>query len=195
MPPLRSLFIDRYLTTSALFISIFIGLTMVLGGKYIGSKIRLSLFILVPLMMIYGVGVVWRSGNLNKISNTTSQAKEVMQQIGKDSDHKEPVITDVQWLFYEMVYYETDKNPVHFIDEKTDYRITALDMLHYSDRHKIKDIKAFTESNPVVWYIASIASDKKFQSPYTTWRVKKEIIVNDQLSGKPAYKLVEYITQ
>lgn len=191
MPPLRSLFIDRYLNTSALAMAMFFGVTLSFGVNHIKPKLRLLVIVLIPLMMIYGIGSVWRLGNYNKISNTSSDTKAVIKAIGATSKQNVPVVINSPWLFYEAVFYETDKNPVYFIDEKTDYKITALDMLHYNAQHKITDIGKFTKDNPIVWYVGSTFGES-LEPPYPNWKATQDLSVDDTVTGKPAYRAVKF---
>jgi len=191
MPPLRSLFIDRYLITSALFISIFMGITLSLGYKYLHPKIRIFIIILLPAIMIYGVFNVWYFGNYNKNSNMSSNVRQIVDIIKNKSDNNQPIIADSPWLFYEAVFYETNNHPFYFINEKTEYKITSLDMLHYNPQHKIMDIAKFTHDNPTVWYIGR-PGNTEFKTPYYNWVPIQEISVNDSINNQPAYKAVQY---
>lgn len=191
MPPLRSLFIDRYLNTSALSMSMFFAVTLSYGLKYIKPKFRTIIILLIPLMMIYGIGSVWRLGNYNKISNTSSDTRKVIKAISSKSKQKIPVIINSPWLFYEAVFYETENNPVYFINEKTDYEITALDMLHYNKQNKIMDIKKFSNDNPIVWYVGSTFGGD-LESPYSNWKATQDLSIDDSVTGRPEYKVTMY---
>ena len=190
MPPFRSAFIDRYLITSALGIAIFIGITLSLGVKQIGEKWRNIIMVFVIGSMLIGVTNVWRLGNYNKTMHTSNNTRQIVENVENIADKNQPIIANTPWIFYEAVFYSTDSHPVYFIDAK-EYKYGSLAMLKYNDQNKIKDVSAFTKANPVVWYIGYIG-DGDFGAPYSNWKPIQEVWVNDSVSGKKAYKAIQF---
>ncbi|MDK2898830.1 MAG: mannosyltransferase [Patescibacteria group bacterium] len=193
MPPLRSSFVDRYLIPSTFFIALFIGVTLAFSYKLIGFKRQLIIIIFTIILVIVGINNVWQLGNYNKTSNTSNNARHIIETIISSSNDNLPIIADSPWLFYETIFYSTNEHPVYFIDEKTSYDYGSLDMLKYNNQHKIMDINAFTKINPVVWYIGC-PGENNFDAPYSSWKAIRSITVNDALTGKPSYKAIQYTT-
>ena len=191
MPPLRSSFVDRYLICSAVAISIFVSATLGLGLKFMSSKLRILVALTITAFMLLGVTNVWHFGNYSKTSNASNNTREIVKAAIDNSSSNEPIIADSPWLFYEAIFYATDKHPVYFIDANTQYPYGSLDMLKYNDQHKIKDIALFTKQNPIVWYIG-LPRGADFKSPYSNWRVLHKEYVNDSINGKPAYEAIRY---
>lgn len=193
LPPLRPSFVDRYLIPSIVFTYIFIGITLALGIKYIKPKWRNAIVAVAMLFMTIGIANVWHFGNFAKMANppASSNARQIYQAIVEKSGDNQPIIADSPWLFYEAVFYSTDKHPVYFLDEKTQYLYGSLDMLKYNNDHKIKDVTAFTKNNDIIWYVG-LPRGADFNAPYSNWTPIQEVTYNDSITGKPAYKAVQY---
>ncbi len=191
MPPLRSIFVDRYLVPSTLFIAIFIGTTLSLSKVFFRTKWRIFIAILVAGFMIYGVTNVWYLGNYSKTSNASNNTREIIDAIKEKSIANQPIIADSPWLFYESAFYMTDQYPIYFIDAKTSYSFGSLDMLKYNDQFKIKDINQFTIDHPIVWYVG-LPRGEAFDAPYSNWTALQTIENHDTINGKPSYKAVQY---
>lgn len=192
IPPLRSIFIDRYLITSSIAIVIFIGSTMALGAKYIPKNWRAIAIMFVTVFMVIGFTNVWRLGNYNKNTKESNNTRQIIELVKEKSSSDQPIIAATPWLFYEAVFYADDEHKVYFIGPK-EYIYGSLDMLKNNDQFKIKDVSSFTNKNPVIWYVGYI-KDGDFKVPYSTWKPVQEIIVNDSVDSKPAYKAVQYST-
>ncbi|NCQ53999.1 hypothetical protein COV88_02605 [Candidatus Saccharibacteria bacterium CG11_big_fil_rev_8_21_14_0_20_41_19] len=194
MPPLRSSFVDRYLVPSALAISLFLGVTLAFSMKLIKSKLSIVVIAIVAGMMMVGVSNVWHLGNYSKTSNASNNTRQIFEAIVAKSGENQPIIADSPWLYYEAVFYSTDKHSVYFIDANTQYLYGSLDMLKYNDYHKIKDINVFTSENQIVWYVG-LPRGADFKTPYPNWKPIQEVAVNDSINGKPAYKAIQYSVQ
>ncbi|MEI7539803.1 MAG: glycosyltransferase family 39 protein [Candidatus Saccharibacteria bacterium] len=190
MPPLRSSFIDRYLITSTVGIALFIGVTLALGYRFIKPKWRIAVTVLIAGLMLIGVASVWQLGNYNKNTHSSNNTRQIIEAIAKKAGSKQPIIAATPWLFYEAVFYSTNNHPVYFI-EPSEYKFGSLDMLKYNDQYKIKNISAFTKQNLIIWYVG-YSSAGILESPYSNWKPLQEVLVNDSVNGKPAYKAIQY---
>lgn len=193
MPPLRPAFIDRYLISSVIGISLFIGITFALHIKQADIKWRFVMVIFVVGIMAVGISNVYRLGNYNKNSHASNNTRQIIEAIDSKSSDGQPIIAITPWLFYEAVYYSTNAHPVYFIDQKI-YKFGSLDMLRYNDQHKIKDMSSFTQKNPIIWYVGYIHDSGNFSAPYVNWKPIQEVTVNDSISGEPSYKAIQYRT-
>ncbi len=197
LPPLRSTFVDRYLIPSILFTYIFIGVTLSLGLRLIKPIARYFVSAAIILCMLIGVVNVWHYGNYAKTANppASNNARDIVQAVITKSGDNQPIIANSPWLFYEAVFYSTDKHPIYFIDAETQYKYGSLDMLKYNDDHKIKDLKAFTKINQIVWYVG-LPRGGSFSAPYSNWKQLQKVTFKDSINGKPAYEAIQYqITQ
>ena len=188
--PIRSVFIDRYLITSTLGIAIFVGVTLTFGYKYLRIRWRYMLTILIAVLFIIGIVNVYQLGNYNKNTHDSNQTRQIVQAAVAKSTDGQPIIAATPWLFFEVVFYASDSHPVYFLDI-TDYKYGSLDMVKYSDAHKIKNISEFANQNPIIWYVGWIG-DGDLKAPYSNWEKIQEITINDLVSGKPEYKAIQY---
>jgi mannosyltransferase len=193
MPPLKSSFVERYLIPSAAGFAMFAGVTLALGMQMLRPLWRIIITGLVVACMIFGISNVYYYGNYNKNSNVKVTTGQLVKDIQAKAGEGEPIIANSPWVFYEAIFYTSDRNPVYFIDATTEYIYGSLDMLKYSDEHKIKDLTAFTNKNPIVWYIGNVG-DNDIEPPVTTWKPLQDISVFDPIDKKDPYKGVQYLT-
>lgn len=192
MPPLRPSFVDRYLIPSTFGIMLFIGVTLGYGLKIIDSKkLNVVIAVFISCLLAFGVTNVWQYGNYNKTLSTSNNTRQIIEKIIENSSDGQPIIVDSPWLFYEVHFYETNSHQSYFINEKTEFKYGSLDMLKYNSDHKIIDIKSFTQSNPIVWYVGC-PGENEFKPPYSNWKPLKMVNINDSVTGKSTYKAVQY---
>ncbi len=190
MPPHRSSFIDRYLITSALMTSIFIGIVFAYGLSKVSFKYKTAAILFTILVMSIGVINVLQMGNYNKNSHASNGTRQIIDLIKSKSDSGQPIIAATPWLYYEAAFYSTNSNTVYFI-EPSDYPFGSLAMLKDNDDFKIKDISEFSKTNSVVWYVG-YSSEGKLTAPYENWEPIQEVSVNDSVSNNPAYKAMQF---
>lgn len=190
MPPLRSVFIDRYLITSVVGIALFIGATLALGQQFITKRWTVVLTVLIAVMMSIGVVNVWIIGNYNKNTQDSNQTRQIVQAAMNKAKPGEAIIAVTPWMFYEEVCYETEDHPVYYLQPQ-EWKFGSLDMLQYNDAHKIKDISKFAKDHKTIWYIGWIGQGE-FSSPYSNWKKLQTITIEDPVSNKPEYAAIEY---
>ena len=193
LPPLTSSFVERYLLPAAVASALFMGVTLAYGLKKVGIAKQLAIFAIIITMLIFGLTNMFYYGNYNKNSRTGIETKQIIQDVIAKSTPGEPIIAASPWVFYEAVYYASDEHPVYFIDSQVQYFYGSLDMLKYSDNHKIKDLDAFTKAHPVVWYIGY--AEGELVPPVSTWKSIDEASVTNHIDGKTVYKGNEYQTR
>jgi len=114
-----------------------------------------------------------------------------VQEIHTAGQPGEPIITNSPWIFYEAVPYSTEDHPVYFIDANTQYYFGSLDMLKYTDTHKIKDLDAFAQQHPIIWYLGQ--ADSGDVPPYKdSWQKLQTVTYYDTLTGKESYRATQY---
>ena len=153
-------------------------------------KWRYILTFFIALLFIIGIVNVYQLGNYNKNTQDSNQTRQIVQAAVAKSTDGQPIIAATPWLFFEVVFYESDNHPVYFI-EVSDYKYGSLDMVKYSDAHKIKNISEFAKKNPIVWYVGWVG-DGDLKAPYPNWEKIQEVTINDLISGKPEYKAIQY---
>jgi uncharacterized membrane protein len=191
MPPLRSAFIERYLIPAAAFFALFGGVVVAYSARFVRPLWTWA--VVLGVVVVSGIGVynVQTYGNYSKTARASNNTREAIQAISRVAKQGEPIIADSAWLFYEAAYYTTTDHPVYFIDAKMEYKYGSMDMMKYNDEFKIKDLDSFMQAHPTVWYLGH-NGDGDPLSPESNWKPGKHVVVNDSISGKPAYKAIEY---
>lgn len=191
LPPLKPSFVERYLTPSAAIFSLFVGVTLSLVN--IKTVWRVLTTLLIVVCMVFGITNVYHYGNYNKNSNTQINTRQIIEQIKTKAQPGEPIIASSPWVFYEAVFYTSAEHPVYFIDADTDYKYSSLDMLRYNDQHKIKDLNAFSEKYPIVWYMGN-SGNEQLVSPSDDWTELQKFSIHSELDKSDAYKAVQFQT-
>lgn len=190
LPPLTSSFVERYLLPAAAASAFFMGVTLVYGLQKVKLWKQGIVYVVIVAMLISGLVNMYYYGNYNKNSRTGIETKQLVKQAIAASSPGEPIIVASPWVFYEAVFYNSDEHPVYFVDAQTSYEFGSLDMLKYSDAHKIKDLKAFTKEHPTVWYIGYFDND--VTPPDSSWKKIDSTSVTNRVDGKTVYKGAEY---
>jgi mannosyltransferase len=191
LPPLTSSFVERYILPAIVASAFLIGITLVYGLQ--GTRIwkQVLVYVTVVAMLVFGLANMYDYGNYNKNSRTDIQTKQLVTQVIEKSDPGEPIIVSSPWVFYEAIFYNSEEHPIYFIDANTEYEFGSLDMLKYSDQHKINDLTAFTNEHPTVWYIGYF--DEEVKAPVANWVQIDESSVTSRLDGKTVYRGAEFI--
>lgn len=191
LPPLKSSFVERYLFPAALFVPLLAGIVIAVSRRDLWQ--RSLTYGLLIIMSVIGVSNVYFYGNYNKNTQTEINTKAVMREIQSRAQPGEPIIAQTPWLFYEAVFYETPQNPVYFIDETTEYLYGSLDMLKYNDQHKIKNLAAFSEQHPAVWFIGS--SGSHITPPVDAWYEAEWFAIEGSVKKEAIFQGAYYITE
>jgi len=191
LPPLRSSFVERYLLPSYVALSVFLAVVLVVGTKKWKPVWRVLPVVVVVGMMTIGITDVYYYGNYNKNTNTHILTRETVQLAQQNSPAGTPIVASSPWIFYEAVPYSTPEHPVFFMDENTQYDYGSLDMLKYSDDHKIKDMVQFAKENPIIWYLGSTEDDD--MTPYdSSWVKIKTVGAYDSINNNVRYKATKF---
>lgn len=193
LPPLTSSFVERYLLPAAVASALFMGVTLAYGLKKVGVIKQILLFIVIIAMLLFGITNMYFYGNYNKNSRTGIETEQLIKQAVEKSAVGIPIITASPWVFYEAVFYNSAEHPIYFIDSQVDYVFGSLDMLKYSDNHKIKDLDAFTKQHPVVWYVGYAQGD--LVPPVSTWKQIDSTTTTSHVDGQSVYKGGKYLTR
>ena len=193
LPPLTSSFVERYMLPAAVASALFMGVTLAYGLRKVGIAKQLMLFALIVAMLIFGISNMYFYGNYNKNSRTGIETKQLIKQAIEKSAPGVPIIAASPWVFYEAIFYNSDQHPIYFIDSQVDYAYGSLDMLKYSDNHKIKDLNAFTQQHPVVWYVGYAQGE--LVPPVSAWTKIDSTTTVSHVDGTAVYKGNKYQTR
>lgn len=191
LPPLQSSFVDRYLVPSVVALSVFLAIVLVVGTRGWKPFWRAAPIVVVVGMMIFGITNVYYFGNYNKNTSMHILSRQVIDEIHKASPEGAVIIADSPWTFYEAIPYSTDKYPVYFTNQNTEYKYGSLKMLNDNDQHKIKDIDAFQKQNPVVWFVGTNETGD-INAYGSNWQKLQTVSVHDEITGKTLFKATKY---
>jgi 4-amino-4-deoxy-L-arabinose transferase-like glycosyltransferase len=193
MPPLRPMFVNRYVIFSMVAFSFLIAVAVGVKLKTRAGRAMQIVFLILMLMLSgWGLRNVLYFGNYNFDTKTVSMAKNLMMKIADFSSAKTIVIAESPWVFYDANVYASDKNPVYFLDSSTSYEYGSLAMLQDDKTHKIVDLKKFVSSGQKVWYI-SASENGALSPPAKNWHLVRTISVNNPIDGEVHSSAAEYV--
>jgi hypothetical protein len=200
MPPLRPMFINRYVIFSMAIFSLLIALAV--GVKFKSRLLRATQIACLILMLVlsgWGIRNILHFGNYNFDTNSVSMVKNLMTQVVAGSSEKTIVIADNPWIFYDANVYATEKTPVFFLDSSTKYEYGSLAMLRDDKTHKIVDLMNFVEKGQKVWYISSTknavpTSTGGGESTVKNWQKLRELSAKNSFSDDTSFA-VEYLVE
>lgn len=190
LPPLQPIFLDRYLLTSLIFTSVLFGIILV----YIYDrrpKLAFVTFSIILALMIIGVKNVEHYGNFNKFDNTTTQTKQVIDQIRHSRFSSSPIVANSPWVYYEAAQYSRIDSPVYFIGKNTEYKYGSLEMLRENKMGKIENLDSFIQRNQRFWYIGR-PGNNELPVPKAGLNNVYSFRISDDVTGAPAYEAVLY---
>lgn len=162
LPPLTSMFIDRYILYSAMLIWTVIGLAAFYAISSMkqhrkDNKYKIALVAL-------AVGVIGCA--ITGIVNVTNRApegfvKETILAVQAISEENEPILMNNEWNYYDAVFYSKDKHPVYGVDEWINYQYGSIFPIREFRYNLIDDIKAFVDEHQKIWYVTDLNDASK----------------------------------
>lgn len=176
MPPLRPMFIDRYLMGSIPFIAALLAATIVLQYRAHRSFVLpATLGGLVLILGMSGIIRVYEIGNLNKVNRDSLPIRQVVDAIQKQACPGQPILTDSPTRFYELHYYDSRRAPVYFIAADS-IPWGSYDMLRYSDYRKVRDTVAFAKKHGgTIWFAGDWEKGRPVLPKQGKWEILGEI--------------------
>lgn len=191
MPPLQPAFVDRYLIMSVIFLSLLVGISLVMSKNIVKTWLRVSVGVVIAVLMIGGIATQMRVGNYNKSSGQSNNVRQLIDAVRSKAAPNTPIIANSPWIFYEASIYNNQISPIYFVHEITQYKYGSLTMLAENDTFKIRDLDAFGREHPTLWMIANLNE----APPYAlrdSWKEQESIVINDDLTRKPLFKAVRF---
>ena len=201
MPPLKSMFVPRYLLYSMGAIAMMTGVELVLLARELTAKFpkrkkakhtdyRPAAIFTVCLVVflgssIWGISQVYAKTNYNFETGSHPIAKEVFNDaVTLSGDENLPIIAATEWIYYDMSFYGSDEHPVYFIDEMTTNKFGSLLPLNDNDLGKIKDLDQFLEEHPRVIYLGQPSNGEELEFPRENFKQTDLLVMgHDDLTG------------
>jgi len=186
MPPLKSMFVSRYIMYSMVAIAILEAVLIVLFAReklaektkkkiafYRRPAVQIATVAAVLIATsVCGLRSVYMYGNYNFVTCNKSTAKELYESIvALDGGENLSIISADPWLYYDLAAYTSYHHDVNFIDEKTDYLYGSLKPLEQSYFGKIDDLDKFLSDRDAVWYVGNEPEEGNLDFPREGWHV------------------------
>jgi uncharacterized membrane protein len=184
MPPLTPMFVDRYVVYSMICLSLVVGV----GIMTIRFKRKAVPFVIAILFIgasVAGVANVYSLGNYNFVTNSRSDAKALFEYVALNSEPGQPIISNSEWLYYDLAFYGNEQNPVYFVDELVTYEWGSHRPLEWHSFGKIVDLDAFLEEHEVVWFVGSKPRNDALSFPREGFNVLQDIILDVNVNQAP----------
>lgn len=189
LPPLAPMFVDRYVIYSGVCMALVVGVSVWL----VKFKFKAMPYVITgafALASVIGIVNVYTLGNYNKVTNGRSDAKALFEGVALNSDLGEPIISQTEWLYYDLSFYGNDDHPVYFVDELVEYEWGSHEPLRRKDFGKIVDLDAFLEEHDKVWFVGNAPDEGEIDFPRQEYKIL-QIMLLDVNENQPAYQAVE----
>ena len=154
VPPLTSMFVDRYILYSISLIWALIGLVIFLSIKLHGKDKR-SLAVAILLIIASLTSAVFGIINV-ETREPKGPIQEIVYSVHAMAEDGEPIVANNEWNYYDAVFYDTEKNPVYGVRPWINFQygsIFPIDILKY---HLYDTVEDLTNSTDKFWYITDL---------------------------------------
>jgi len=184
LPPFIPMFVDRYIIHSMVCVAIIVGV----GIATIKFRRKIVPYLMTTLFLgaaVAGIVNVYSIGNYNFVTNSRSDAKALFENIVLNSEEGQPIISNSEWLYYDLAFYGNEQHPVYFVDELVTYKWGSHRPLEWHSLGKITDLDAFLEEHEVVWFVGSLPKNDSLEFPREGFRVLQDIILDVNVNQAP----------
>lgn len=214
LPPLRPIFMPRYVLYAMTSVPIIVGVAMMMwwheakgarkvkaqgaGARRVKKFVRQPLFawgmagLVIISTSICGIGAVYARGNRDIASNERSTTKELFEAVvALDNEEGLAIISDSGTLYYDLSFYASENHQTFFIDEQTQYVWGSLEPLRQSYFGKISNLDKFLKKREAVWYVGEVNKTKsELDFPREEWRAV-EISEQSFEGGERTYQILK----
>jgi len=189
MPPLTPMFVDRYVIYSMICLALVVGIAIA-TIKFRHKVTPYAITALFVGTLIIGIANVYTVGNYNFVTNSRSDAKALFDYVVASSDEGEPIISNSEWLYYDLAFYGTDKHPVFFAEELVTYKWGSHRPLERHSFGKITDLDVFLDEHAVVWFVGSLPKDGDLEFPREGFSVLQKLTLDVNVN-QPSYQALQ----
>ena len=167
LPPLKPVFVDRYIVYSAALIWTLSGIIIALSFQPKAKEKFCHLFLpallttLLIITSVIGINLVSRGE-----TEDYHYLKNFLTEIQTLSQPDEPILAKDAWIYYDGSFYSTDENPVYGVDSWLDLEeYGSLKPIQNYRINLIDDLDDFSKQNDRLWYITYQSDLADFESP------------------------------
>ena len=188
LPPLSSIFVDRYLLMAEVFISIFLALAFfeILKKKKI---VAILLVMMIVFSHIFGVFQVNLKHGVSKNDGKITEIRQAVEMIRRED--KNAQIAVIGFLYYSAAQYSNNESKIWFYGEPPIYH--SGDMIRADYTPKIE--KGFTgeELFVVEELVKNDENVKTKKVEIEGYELVKEEVYQDSINHKPLYGIFKFI--
>ncbi|MDR3297820.1 MAG: glycosyltransferase family 39 protein [Candidatus Nomurabacteria bacterium] len=154
VPPFKPMFVDRYVIYSSISMSLIAGIAIMLPGtKPQNPKRTIQRFAPACIAVLFITTSI--IGITNVLADEKSNAKGIFESVATISEEGIPIISETEWVYYDISFYGTPQNPVYLIDKPQNYQWGSHEPLKTKDYGKIYDLDAFLEDHDKIWLVGN----------------------------------------
>ncbi len=155
LPPLSSVFYDRYLLYSAGFAWLLAG--VVLSASRSGGTSRIGRL---P-QALFAITLV-TSGVIGIINVESREpkgyVKEIFEDVAAVAKDGEAILASNEWIYYDAAFYSSEKHPVFMLGDATNYQYGSLEPIRTYKYNVPANYDDFIKDHKTFWYIYETAS-------------------------------------
>ena len=144
LPPLSSLFVDRYILYSAGFIWLLAGIILALSPR----RKLLPAFCTIAMLGCALIGII----NVES-REPRGYVKEIYEDVAAVAKDGEAILAADEWIYYDAAFYSTDKHPVYMLGDVTDYQYGSLEPIRTYKYNVPDNYDDFIKDHQTFWYI------------------------------------------
>ncbi len=143
LPPFKSTFLNRYTLYSIISLWVLFGIVIALLKN---KRLQIAMVALVSLVAWFGV---W---NVEK-REPAGYIKDIMAEVFIDADEGEPIIANTFWIYYDAIFYSSEKYPVYLFAEGITYDWGSLEPIKEYHVNLVDKPSEFLKDYEKVWLI------------------------------------------
>ncbi|MBR1939178.1 glycosyltransferase family 39 protein [Candidatus Saccharibacteria bacterium] len=175
MPPLKPMFVSRYVICSMICAAALIpGVASVCLMNSTNSKRKQKKFAKqkkyalafgalssVIVCSVVGISTLYTGGNVNLSNGRRPSARELYEAVA-ELDNELPIVCSGTELYYDMAFYSGTQNKVYFThDVVDDYSMGSLHPLRDTYFGRINDKEAFINEHERIWYVSNEKTEEE----------------------------------
>ena len=191
LPPLSSIFVDRYLLMAEIFISMV--LAVAIYYSYKNKKTFRSLLLVILVILSHSIGVL-QTDLQRGISKNDGEITEIRQAIDQiRNKDKYATIAVGDFLYYSAAQYSTSDSEVWFYGEAPIYG--SGDMIRSDFTPKIEKDASFLKENKEFYVIEKYINNEDTVPSFDGYKLSNEEFYKNSIDGKPLYRIFKFVAK
>ncbi|MBQ3306193.1 glycosyltransferase family 39 protein [Candidatus Saccharibacteria bacterium] len=200
LPPLRPMFIDRYVIYAASLVWALFGLAIFFNFRAFKERlakkrrkrelVKARNLLVCPFLLL---GLVITSAVVGIVNVEAREprgyVKDIYELTSEMADENEPILMNNVWNYYDAIFYSSAKHPVYIMNDWISYEYGSEEPVRKYHYNVIDDLDGFKTGHDRFWYITDLPnagddsvsskltgdSDAEAKSPIDGYRVVSEI--------------------